>query len=194
MFQNHCKKFSYESPLRCRICLFFSTVLESWLDHSGELEPPDPLSRLPQLKQRIRRLLCDLCTVRRLSVWRWNVSLLNHWTLTVDRDGLEHKVCSQDCAPSAGPKLHCNMRCELFFFLDWLTDWRGSFHFTTEPEHFCCLQDATCVQPRDGRFDVMLYELLLSKRLICNWKAQLVSSSDKDDSFVLLFYSSHVRW
>ncbi|XP_070766926.1 PHD finger protein 20-like [Enoplosus armatus] len=45
-------------------------VLESWLDHSGELEPPDPLSRLPQLKQRIRRLLRDLCTVRRLSVWR----------------------------------------------------------------------------------------------------------------------------
>ncbi|KAM3618219.1 uncharacterized protein V6R79_017508 [Siganus canaliculatus] len=45
-------------------------VLESWLDHSGELEPPDPLSRLPQLKQRIRRLLQDLCTVRRLSVWR----------------------------------------------------------------------------------------------------------------------------
>ncbi|XP_034551038.1 PHD finger protein 20-like isoform X1 [Notolabrus celidotus] len=45
-------------------------VLESWLDHSGELEPPDPLSRLPQLKQRIRRLLRDLCTMRRLSVWR----------------------------------------------------------------------------------------------------------------------------
>ncbi|XP_034392236.1 PHD finger protein 20-like isoform X2 [Cyclopterus lumpus] len=45
-------------------------VLESWLDHSGELEPPDPLSRLPQLKQRIRRLLRDLCTVRHLSVWR----------------------------------------------------------------------------------------------------------------------------
>ncbi|XP_078101517.1 PHD finger protein 20-like isoform X2 [Sander vitreus] len=45
-------------------------VLESWLDHSGELEPPDPLSRLPQLKQRIRRLLQDLCTVRHLSVWR----------------------------------------------------------------------------------------------------------------------------
>ncbi|XP_053705016.1 PHD finger protein 20-like isoform X3 [Synchiropus splendidus] len=43
-------------------------VLESWLDHSGELEPPDPLSRLPQLKQRIRRLLHDLCTVRLLSV------------------------------------------------------------------------------------------------------------------------------
>ncbi|XP_045911438.1 PHD finger protein 20-like isoform X2 [Micropterus dolomieu] len=45
-------------------------VLESFLDHSGELEPPDPLSRLPQLKQRIKRLLRDLCTVRRLSVWR----------------------------------------------------------------------------------------------------------------------------
>lgn len=55
-----------------------SSVLESWLDHSGELEPPDPLSRLPQLKQRIKRLLCDLCTVRRLSVCRWPPSL---WTL-----------------------------------------------------------------------------------------------------------------
>lgn len=54
----------YLSPLSA-----FLAVLESWLDHSGELEPPDPLSRLPQLKQRIRRLLCDLCTVRRLSVW-----------------------------------------------------------------------------------------------------------------------------
>lgn len=47
-----------------------SAVLESWLDHSGELEPPDPLSRLPQLKQRIRWLLHDLCTIRRLSFWR----------------------------------------------------------------------------------------------------------------------------
>uniref|UniRef100_UPI003AAE4396 PHD finger protein 20-like n=1 Tax=Centroberyx gerrardi TaxID=166262 RepID=UPI003AAE4396 len=45
-------------------------VLESWLDHSGELQPPDPLSRLPQLKQRIRRLLRDLGVVRRLSVCR----------------------------------------------------------------------------------------------------------------------------
>ncbi|KAF7644780.1 hypothetical protein LDENG_00215890 [Lucifuga dentata] len=45
-------------------------VLESWLDHSGELEPPDPLSRLPQLKQRIRRLLRDLVIVRNLSVCR----------------------------------------------------------------------------------------------------------------------------
>ncbi|KAM9342752.1 PHD finger protein 20-like isoform 2-T2 [Pholidichthys leucotaenia] len=45
-------------------------VLESWMDHSGELEPPDPLSRLPQLKQRIRHLLCDLCIVKRLSACR----------------------------------------------------------------------------------------------------------------------------
>ncbi|XP_013884837.1 PHD finger protein 20 [Austrofundulus limnaeus] len=45
-------------------------VLESWLDHTGELEPPDPLSRLPQLKQRIRRLLSDLCVVRRLALCR----------------------------------------------------------------------------------------------------------------------------
>ncbi|KAM9856192.1 PHD finger protein 20-like isoform 2-T2 [Aulostomus maculatus] len=45
-------------------------VLESWLDQSGELEPPDPLSRLLRLKQRIRQLLGDLCTVRHLSVHR----------------------------------------------------------------------------------------------------------------------------
>lgn len=62
-------------------CLSFcSAVLESWLDHSGELEPPDPLSRLPQLKQRIRWLLHDLCTVRRLSFWRWYVWLLTRRT------------------------------------------------------------------------------------------------------------------
>ncbi|XP_051913751.1 PHD finger protein 20-like isoform X2 [Hippocampus zosterae] len=49
-------------------------VLESWLDHSGELEPPEPLSRLPQLKQRIRRLLHDLSVVRRLSARHWHSS------------------------------------------------------------------------------------------------------------------------
>ncbi|XP_046896645.1 PHD finger protein 20-like [Hypomesus transpacificus] len=43
-------------------------VLESWMDHTGELEPPDPLARLPQLKQRIRRLLADLGTVQRISL------------------------------------------------------------------------------------------------------------------------------
>ncbi|XP_077463759.1 PHD finger protein 20-like isoform X3 [Stigmatopora argus] len=49
-------------------------VLESWLDHSGELEPPEPLSRLPQLKQRIRRLLHDLSIVRQLSARHWHSS------------------------------------------------------------------------------------------------------------------------
>ncbi|XP_019716175.1 PHD finger protein 20-like isoform X1 [Hippocampus comes] len=49
-------------------------VLESWLDHSGELEPPEPLSRLPQLKQRIKRLLHDLSVVRRLSARHWHSS------------------------------------------------------------------------------------------------------------------------
>ncbi|XP_072305557.1 PHD finger protein 20-like isoform X2 [Eucyclogobius newberryi] len=39
--------------------------LESWMD---ELESADPLSRLPELKQRIRRLLWDLSTMRQLSV------------------------------------------------------------------------------------------------------------------------------
>ncbi|KAG6925676.1 PHD finger protein 20, partial [Chelydra serpentina] len=28
-------------------------VLESWLDYTGELEPPEPLARLPQLKHCI---------------------------------------------------------------------------------------------------------------------------------------------
>ncbi|KAG9344999.1 hypothetical protein JZ751_009539, partial [Albula glossodonta] len=35
-------------------------VLESWLDFTGELEPPEPLARLPQLKRRIKQLLTDL--------------------------------------------------------------------------------------------------------------------------------------
>ncbi|KAJ7417357.1 hypothetical protein WISP_64938 [Willisornis vidua] len=35
-------------------------VLESWLDFTGELEPPDPLARLPQLKRRIKQLLIDM--------------------------------------------------------------------------------------------------------------------------------------
>ncbi|XP_055004137.1 PHD finger protein 20-like protein 1 isoform X2 [Boleophthalmus pectinirostris] len=39
--------------------------LESWMD---ELESADPLPRLPELKQRIRRLLRDLSTLRQLSV------------------------------------------------------------------------------------------------------------------------------
>ncbi|XP_036439560.1 PHD finger protein 20-like protein 1 isoform X3 [Colossoma macropomum] len=42
-------------------------VLESWLDFTGELEPPDPLARLPQLKCRIRQLLTDLGKVQQMS-------------------------------------------------------------------------------------------------------------------------------
>ncbi|XP_062321543.1 PHD finger protein 20-like protein 1 isoform X4 [Osmerus eperlanus] len=42
-------------------------VLESWLDLSGELEPPDPLARLPQLKLRIKQLLSDLSKVQQMS-------------------------------------------------------------------------------------------------------------------------------
>lgn len=43
------------------------SVLESWLDFTGELEPPDPLARLPQLKWRIKQLLTDLGKVQQMS-------------------------------------------------------------------------------------------------------------------------------
>ncbi|XP_065105953.2 PHD finger protein 20b isoform X1 [Paramisgurnus dabryanus] len=43
-------------------------VLESWLDYTGELEPPDPLARLPQLKHRIRQLLTDLGKVQQIAL------------------------------------------------------------------------------------------------------------------------------
>ncbi|XP_066539708.1 PHD finger protein 20-like protein 1 isoform X2 [Hoplias malabaricus] len=42
-------------------------VLESWFDFTGELEPPDPLARLPQLKCRIKQLLTDLGKVQQMS-------------------------------------------------------------------------------------------------------------------------------
>ncbi|KAJ8290760.1 hypothetical protein GJAV_G00017150 [Gymnothorax javanicus] len=42
-------------------------VLESWLDFTGELEPPEPLARLPQLKCRIKQLLTDLSKVQQMS-------------------------------------------------------------------------------------------------------------------------------
>ncbi|KAL4616897.1 PHD finger protein 20-like protein 1 [Arapaima gigas] len=41
-------------------------VLESWLDFTGELEPPDPLARLPQLKRRVKQLLTDLGKIHAL--------------------------------------------------------------------------------------------------------------------------------
>lgn len=52
------------------------SVLESWLDFTGELEPPDPLARLPQLKWRMKQLLMDLGKVQQMStmcsVWAWS--------------------------------------------------------------------------------------------------------------------------
>ncbi|XP_078092946.1 PHD finger protein 20-like isoform X2 [Mustelus asterias] len=42
-------------------------VLESWLDYSGELEPPDPLTRLPQLKHRMKQLLMDLGKMQQIA-------------------------------------------------------------------------------------------------------------------------------
>ncbi|CAL8339609.1 unnamed protein product [Lota lota] len=44
-------------------------VLESWLDYTGELEPPDPLARLPQLKHRMKKLLTELGKVQQISLW-----------------------------------------------------------------------------------------------------------------------------
>ncbi|KAM3841008.1 PHD finger protein 20-like protein 1 isoform 4-T4 [Vipera latastei] len=42
-------------------------VLESWLDFTGELQPPDPLARLPQLKRRIKQLLTDMGKVQQIA-------------------------------------------------------------------------------------------------------------------------------
>lgn len=44
-------------------------VLESWLDYTGELEPPEPLARLPQLKQRMKRLLSQLGKVQQIALY-----------------------------------------------------------------------------------------------------------------------------
>lgn len=44
------------------------TVLESWLDYTGELEPPEPLARLPQLKHCIKQLLTDLGKVQQIAL------------------------------------------------------------------------------------------------------------------------------
>lgn len=43
-------------------------VLESWLDYTGELEPPEPLARLPQLKHCIKQLLTDLGKVQQIAL------------------------------------------------------------------------------------------------------------------------------
>ncbi|XP_069099981.1 PHD finger protein 20 isoform X2 [Pleurodeles waltl] len=43
-------------------------VLESFLDYTGELEPPEPLARLPQLKHRVKQLLLDLGKVQQIAL------------------------------------------------------------------------------------------------------------------------------
>uniref|UniRef100_A0A663E0L4 PHD finger protein 20 n=1 Tax=Aquila chrysaetos chrysaetos TaxID=223781 RepID=A0A663E0L4_AQUCH len=43
-------------------------VLESWLDYTGELEPPEPLARLPQLKHCIKQLITDLGKVQQVAL------------------------------------------------------------------------------------------------------------------------------
>ncbi|NXD88087.1 PHF20 protein, partial [Halcyon senegalensis] len=43
-------------------------VLESWLDYTGELEPPEPLARLPQLKHCIKQLITVLGKVQQVAL------------------------------------------------------------------------------------------------------------------------------
>ncbi|XP_072522679.1 PHD finger protein 20 isoform X2 [Salminus brasiliensis] len=42
-------------------------VLESWLDYTGELEPPEPLERLPELKHSIKHLMVELEKVQQIA-------------------------------------------------------------------------------------------------------------------------------
>ncbi|XP_055039558.2 PHD finger protein 20 isoform X1 [Misgurnus anguillicaudatus] len=43
-------------------------VLENWLDCTGELEPPEPLDRLPELKHSVKELLNELGKVQQIAV------------------------------------------------------------------------------------------------------------------------------
>lgn len=43
-------------------------VLENWLDCTGELEPPEPLDRLPELKHSIKQLLSELGKVQQVAL------------------------------------------------------------------------------------------------------------------------------
>lgn len=62
-FFGNCFSKTYSNQLLS----FPSVVLESWLDFTGELEPPDPLARLPQLKRRIKQLLIDMGKVQQIA-------------------------------------------------------------------------------------------------------------------------------
>lgn len=56
-------------PVYIVLLFSLSSVLESWMDYTGELEPPEPLSRLPQLKHRMKRLLTQLGKVQQISLY-----------------------------------------------------------------------------------------------------------------------------
>ncbi|XP_022538372.2 PHD finger protein 20 isoform X2 [Astyanax mexicanus] len=43
-------------------------VLESWLDCTGELEPPEPLDRLPELKHSIKQLMGELVKIQQIAL------------------------------------------------------------------------------------------------------------------------------
>lgn len=57
------------TPVYIVLLYSLSSVLESWMDYTGELEPPEPLSRLPQLKHRMKRLLTQLGKVQQISLY-----------------------------------------------------------------------------------------------------------------------------
>lgn len=44
------------------------SVLENWLDCTGELEPPEPLDRLPELKHNIKQLLNEMGKVQQIAL------------------------------------------------------------------------------------------------------------------------------
>ncbi len=44
------------------------SVLENWLDCTGELEPPEPLDRLPELKHSIKQLLNEMGKVQQIAL------------------------------------------------------------------------------------------------------------------------------
>ncbi|XP_028673959.1 PHD finger protein 20-like protein 1 isoform X1 [Erpetoichthys calabaricus] len=64
---NHIEDVQSEVASRMDLIEKELDVLESWLDFTGELEPPEPLARLPQLKRRIKQLLTDLGKVQQMS-------------------------------------------------------------------------------------------------------------------------------
>jgi len=76
--------------------LFSFAVLESWLDYTGELEPPEPLARLPQLKHCIKQLITDLGKVQQIalccSTWDWKL-----WEAVAERKVGASDVNSSVC-------------------------------------------------------------------------------------------------